>query len=132
MTNYEKNKELLVMYAVSDVSWGVKKDGTVFDCSSLCSVDCIFNRGITKCSHGRLEWLQEEYKEEPEVEVDWSKVPIDTPILVKTGINDEWTERLFAGYIAGKVCVFDGVNITSKDFYSIRSYNYAKLAEQKI
>lgn len=127
MTNYEKNKELLDMYAVADVSWGVDRDGKISECHGNCGY-CIF--GLDEiCTQKRLEWLQQEYKES-EPKVDWNKVPIDTPILVKTGINDEWTERLFAGYIAGKVCVFDGYD-TSENFVGISPWNYAKLAEQE-
>lgn len=128
MTNYEKNKAVLDMYAVANVFWGVDRDGKVSECDG-CSIDCIFH-GRGSCPQKRLKWLQEEYKE-PEVEVDWSKVPIDTPILVKTGINDEWTERIFAGYIADKVCVFDGYD-TSENFVGISPWNYAKLAEQEV
>lgn len=39
-------------------------------------------------------WLMEEHKEP---ETDWSKVPIDTPILVRGDEDDEWRERHFAG-----------------------------------
>lgn len=126
MTNYEKNKELLDMYAVADVSWGVDADGKISECHGNCGY-CIF--GLDEiCTQKRLEWLQQEYKES---EVDWNKVPIDTPILVKTGINDEWTERFFAGYIADKVCVFDSYD-TSENFVGISPWNYAKLAEQEM
>lgn len=128
MTNYEKNKQLLDMYAIADIAWGVDRDGKISECHGNCGY-CIF--GLDEiCTQKRLEWLQQEYKES-EPEVDWSKVPIDTPILVKTGINDEWTERIFAGYIAGKVCVFDGYD-TSENFVGISPWNYAKLAEQEI
>ena len=126
MTNYEKNKAQLDMYAVADIPWSVKKDGEIISCVNACYTDCIFD--LSTCPFERLKWLQEEYKEP---EVDWSKVEVDTPILVRHGENCKWKKRYFAGYIGGKVCVFDGVNITSKDFYSIRSYGYAKLAEQE-
>lgn len=126
MTNYEKNKELLDMYAIADVSWGVKKDGKVFDCYCNSCGDCIFN-GKGRCTQSRLNWLKQEYKE-PEPEVDWSKVPIGTPILVKKGINDEWTERNFAGYIGGKVCAFN-VGQNSENFNCIYTWYFAKLAE---
>ena len=125
MTNYEKNKTQLDMYAIADIAWGVDGSGKVSECD-FCN-NCIF-RGKGICTQSRLNWLQQEYKE-PELKVDWNKVPIDTPILVKTGINDEWTERLFAGYIAGKVCVFDGYD-TSENFIGISPWKYAKLAEE--
>lgn len=30
--------------------------------------------------------------------IDWSKVPIDTKVLVRDGYNDEWFKRHYAGY----------------------------------
>lgn len=126
MTNYEKNKALLDMYAVANVSWGVDKNGEVSKCKDC--TDCIFNRK-GNCSHIRLEWLQHEYKE-PEVEVDWTKVEVDTPILVKHRENAEWRERYFAGYIGGKVCTFD-MGDTSENFVCINRWKFAKLAEQE-
>lgn len=30
--------------------------------------------------------------------IDWSKVPIDTKVLVRDGDNDEWFKRHYAGY----------------------------------
>lgn len=128
MTNYEKNKTQLDMYAVANVSWGVDESGKVSRCDG-CSKNCIF-RGDGRCTQKRLEWLQQEYKES-EVEVDWSKVPIDTPILVRDLENDKWYGRYFAGYIGGKVCTF-GTGSTSDDFKVISPWNYAKLAEQEI
>lgn len=125
MTNYEKNKSQLDMYPVANVSWGVDKNGKVSRCDG-CSKNCIF-RGDGRCTQKRLERLQREYKE-PEVEVDWSKVEVNTPILVKKGINDEWTERYFAGYIDGKVCAFN-VGQNSENFNCIYVWYFAKLAE---
>lgn len=126
MTNYEKNKELLDMYAVADVSWGVDADGKISECHGNCGY-CIF--GLDEiCTQKRLEWLQQEYKE-PEVEVDWSKVPIDTPVLVRHHENAEWRERYFAGYIGGKVCAFD-YGTKSEDFVCINRWKFAKLAEE--
>ena len=126
MTNYEKNKTQLDMYAIADIAWGVNKDGKIFECHDINCGYCIFNP-FDICSRNRLKWLQEEYKEP---EIDWSKVPIDTHILVKKGINDEWTERNFAGYIGGKVCAFN-VGQNSENFNCIYQWYFAKLAEQE-
>lgn len=126
MTNYEKNKELLDMYAVADVSWGVDRDGKISECHGNCGY-CIF--GLDEiCTQKRLEWLQQEYKES---EVDWTKVEVDTPILVKNSEYYDWIKRYFAGYMWGKVCAFDNGN-TSEDFKVITPWKYAKLAEQEI
>ena len=128
MTNYEKNKTQLDMYAVANVGWGVDEDGKVIDCLSVDSEycdGCIFH-GVGYCSQKRLKWLQQEYKEP---EVDWSKVEIDTPILVRVG-EEEWQKRYFAGYIFGKVGVFNSGS-TSENFNSILFWDQAKLAEQE-
>lgn len=126
MTNYEKNKELLDMYAVADVSWGVDADGKISECHGNCGY-CIF--GLDEiCTQKRLAWLQQEYKEEPEV--DWSKVEVDTPILVRNGEDYDWIKRYFAGYMWGKVCAFDNGS-TSENFKVITPWNYVKLAEQE-
>lgn len=122
MTNYEKNKEQLDMYAVSQAHWSVDKDGKISGCTSC--ADCIFNDGRGSCSQKRINWLQQEYEE-----VDWSKVEIDTPILVRDDEYSEWENVHFAGYICGIVCAFDGEH-TSKNFNFVISWKYAKLAEQ--
>lgn len=125
MTNYEKNKELLDMYAVADVSWGVDADGKISECHGNCGY-CIF--GLDEiCTQKRLEWLQQEYKAS---EVDWSKVEIDTPISVRDNEDEEWKERYFAGYLKGKILAFAD-KTSSKSYASIYPWNYAKLAEQE-
>lgn len=130
MTNYEKYKDQIDWQARAGSSLAVRKsDNTPIMCEEIDCSECKFYQRGNTCGLQAIEWLKAEY-EEPEVEVDWNKVPIDTPILVKTGINDEWTERFFAGYIADKVCVFDGYD-TSENFVGISPWNYAKLAKKE-
>lgn len=47
-----------------------------------------------QCHMIKAVWLLEEH-EEPEV--DWSTVPIDTPVLVRDDNNSQWFKRHFAG-----------------------------------
>lgn len=123
MTNYEKNKTQLDMYAVADIAWAVDESGKVFECD-FCN-NCIFyGKGL--CTQQRLNWIQQEYKEP---EVDWSNVEVDTPILVRVG-EEEWQERYFAGYMFGKVGVFNSGS-TSENFNSILFWDQAKLAKQE-
>lgn len=42
-------------------------------------------------------WLDEEYTEPPEPEVDWSKVPVDTLVRVREHENCKWCLRYFKG-----------------------------------
>lgn len=69
-------------------------------------------------------WLDEEYQEP---EVDWSKVEVDTPILVSTNGQD-WIHRHFAEYRDGRVYAFDG-GVTSWTSNISTGWLYAKLAE---
>ena len=66
--------------------------------------------------------------EEPEV--DWSKVEVDTPILVKNSEDEEWRKRHFAKYKNGNVYAWsDG--LTSWTAYDKMVWKYAKLAEDE-
>lgn len=60
--------------------------------------------------------------------VDWSKVAVDTPILVRNN-GCVWTRRYFAEYKNGKVRTYsDGATSWSSDG-RMGSWEYAKLAE---
>lgn len=60
--------------------------------------------------------------------VDWSKVAVDTPILVRNN-GCVWTKRYFAEYKNGKVrTYFNGATSWSSDG-RMGSWDYAKLAE---
>lgn len=64
--------------------------------------------------------------------VDWSKVPVDTPVLVRSCKESEWKKRYFAFYKAGKVHTWDsGATSWSKEKIENTSWwNYVKLAEE--
>lgn len=73
-------------------------------------------------------WLDEEY-EEPEV--DWSKIAVDTPILVRDSKTGNWIKRYFAKFKDGKVHAWSlgGTSWSSDD--RIYDWKYAKLAEME-
>ena len=72
--------------------------------------------------------LAEDEKECKEPKVDWSKVEVDTPILVRQGKNGTWLERHFAKYENGDVYAWvDGQ--TSWTGADKIKWKYAKLAE---
>ena len=75
-------------------------------------------------------WLLEEYEEPEEPETDWSKVEVDTQILVKDYEEDEWEKRHFAKCEGGKVYAWNGgCTSWSEDF--MKGWKYAKLAESE-
>ena len=76
----------------------------------------------------QMIWLMEEYEEPKEPETDWSKVEVDTPILVRQGEKGQWLERHFAKYENGDVYAWvDGQ--TSWTGADKIKWKYAKLAE---
>ena len=75
-------------------------------------------------------WLLEDYEEPEEPEIDWSKIKVDTPILVRQGNNGKWLERHFAKYENGDVYAWiDGQ--TSWTGADNIKWKYAKLAESE-
>ena len=62
--------------------------------------------------------------------IDWSKVKVDTPILVSND-NKEWIKRYFARYEDGNVYGWlnGKTSWTATGELSIGHWNYAKLAE---
>ena len=74
-----------------------------------------------------IENILKPYKEEPEI--DWYKVAVDTPILVKDLKNDYWHERHFAKYVNGRVYAWTN-GTTSWTGTCTTAWDFAKLAEE--
>lgn len=85
--------------------------------------------GLT-CEHCILLqslWLNEEYKEQG---VDWSKVPVDTKILVGRSEDSISIRRHFAKYEDGKIFAFtDGNTSFTVGEDAMEYWKFAKLAE---
>ena len=98
-------------------------------CTNWYKAPVIFDAGFCKAQENFTTWLEEEYEQT----VDWSKVPVDTPILVKDErSSDEWFERHFAYYHGGKVYAWKNgrTSYTSQqDPPSV--WQYAKLYKQE-
>ena len=76
-------------------------------------------------------WLLKDY-EEPEI--DWSKVEVDTPILVRDDrATASWFRRYFAKFEDGVVYAWiDGkTSWTTLDDRGVVGWEYAKLAESE-
>ena len=63
--------------------------------------------------------------------VDWSKVAVDTPVLVRDFEEMKWGKRHFAFFKDGKVHTWDGgvTSWTCENPNCVMSWKYAKLAE---
>lgn len=120
MKNYEKYADEIKNYDgfnfCSDFVIPVIRKGC--ECSKSCE----------QCRMLQNIWLLEDY-EEPGV--DWSKVAVDTPILVKAVKSYSWWGRYFAKYENGKVFAWsDGrTSWSSTSTDDVTYWKYAKLAE---
>lgn len=130
MTNYEHYKEQ--MERITRLGRRVAMNATTGEivcCADINCNECLFQGSEdANCSQKAFEWADEEYKEP---EIDWSKVPIDTPVLVSDdGVN--WRRRYFVRRSeTGLFCVYsNGTTSWSADNCESR-YKYAKLWEMK-
>ena len=83
-----------------------------------------------RCRMLQTLWLLEEYKEP---ETDWSKVEVDTPILVRVTEDGEWIRRHFAKYENGLVYAWKDSRTSWTSLYDdeVTVWKYAKLAESE-
>ena len=93
MKNYEKYVEKIREYEGSSFCDEFIKPH-ILNLSDCVGVNCF------ACRMLQMIWLMEEY-EEPEV--DWSKVEVDTPILVRDSENSCWHKVHFAKYKDGEI-----------------------------
>lgn len=127
MLNKEKYKdELEEILVIGEAFAFDKKRNEICTCHNISCIICKFYVG-EGCGENRKEWLNSEYVDP---EVDWSKVPVDTPILVRDSEDEEWDKRYFAGFNGKKVCAWsDGATSWSadgeNDYYE---WEYAKIA----
>lgn len=95
MINYEKQKTEIDTIIERGICIAVNKSTKkVVLCPEIACAECLFfKRGSAGCGVRMMEWLVSEYKEP---EVDWSKVPIDTPVLASMD-GEKWYNFYFAG-----------------------------------
>ena len=135
MTNYEHYKEQ--MERITRLGRCVAMNATTGEivcCADINCNECLFQGSEdANCSQKAFEWADEEYKDD----VDWSKIPLDTPVLVS---NDKkiWVRRHFATPALKNDDCFtvrtfaDGkTEWSSEERDFCERWRYAKLAEVK-
>lgn len=128
MTNYEHYKsEIEKIVRMGRCVAVEEKTRRVTSCNQISCLQCRFDSCGCDCDTAALAWANAEYIE---TEVDWSKVAVDTPVLVKFYSYGNWIRRHFAKYQNGYVYTFNnGTTSWSNDDGGIASWKYAKLAE---
>lgn len=132
MLNREKYGNELMERVVNRGLFGLKDGKPVF-CTEIVCKDCDFyEKGSDSCkgsTYNFREWFNSEYVEPP---VDWSKVAVDTPILVRDSEKSAWKKRHFAKYENEIVYAWeDGATSWSVYKSNITDWKMAKLAESE-
>lgn len=132
MTNLEKYEDKIKLIIYSGNGFAItESDGKVAVCGIVNCNDCKFYKSTMSCRIQREKWLQKKYEERKEPKVDWSKVEIDTPILVSND-DENWYKRYFAKYNSERnvIYAFDR-GCTSWSADRTAAWDYAKLAKQE-
>lgn len=131
MLNREKFAKELVDIAIKGGNLAVV-DGKPVECDRINDCrHCYLNPSPgdgSSCRQNRQKWADSEVSDYL-APIDWSKVPIDTPVLVRDDDSDDWTKAYFAGFKNGRVCTWDnGATSWSTSIpYLVVSWRYAKL-----
>ena len=121
MKNYEKYADKIREYKGDNfcIDFVLPNIMESNDCSGTCDV----------CRMLQMIWLLEDYKESKEPKIDWSKVKVDTPILVRDYEGQEWANRYFAKYENKTIYAWDSGR-TSWTGDGVTEWKYAKLADE--
>ena len=128
MTNKEKYGNKIIELAIDEGVLALK-NGEPAPCAKIKCEDCDYGKSDS-CGGSEYkfqEWLNSEYVEPP---VDWSKVAVDTPILVRDIVGERWLRRYFAKYEDNTVYTWEnGATSWSADRSNVVGWGMAKLAE---
>ena len=129
MTNKEKFAEQILDIACSGSKIAVDKATLEpIACYKLECKHCLFNTySYDHCGDKTKKWANSKYVEPP---IDWSKVAVDTPILVRDSANLEWTKRYFAKYENGSVYAWADGRTSWSDGEHATPWELAKLPER--
>ena len=131
MTNKEKYaKEILDIACTGDRVAMRNSDNVIVGCRKLECLDCAFNTHGKGCNDAVEKWANSEYVEQP---VDWSKVAVDTSILVRDSEKESWRKRHFAKYENGIVYAWcaGATSWSACRSINITDWKFAKLAESE-
>lgn len=129
MLNKEKYTKEILEIACNGSALAVTNNKPA-SCKEIPCADCLF-RLDKNCEKSFTAWANSEYVKPP---VDWSKVPVDTPILVTANLDtDIWHKRYFAKYEHNEVHVWNGgaTSWSARGNNCVTAWNFAKLAESE-
>ena len=132
MTNKEKYGDKLIELAANAGVFALKNGEPALYKEIKCE-ECDFcNKSRRICKGSTCifrEWLNSEYKPK----IDWSKVAVDTPILVRDSEEEAWRKRYFAKYENETVYAWKlgRTSWSTRRSDDINAWKMAKLAESE-
>ena len=124
------NKEKYAKEILDNVCEGggfSKVRGVIKTCTNTSCLTCDFYNPKTKnCKQNLKAWAYSEY-----IEPDWTKVPVDTPIIVRISGSDRCERRYFAGFRDGEVYAWNNGMTSWTAFGKDTAWDYAELAESE-
>ena len=126
MLNKEKYAKEILDIACD--GYGIaKQNGHLQPCRHTACSKCDFNTTLC-CPEEIRKWANSEYKEP---EIDWNKVPVDTPIYVWNNNDNRTYKRHFAGYnkVNNMVIAFDDGRTSWSSGATTTNWDNAKIKE---
>lgn len=124
MLNKDYYKDVILDMAFRGQSIAVV-DGEPKACMRTSCAECALHGATKSCREARWDWANSEYGEK----VDWTKVPVDTKILVRDYNKEPWKRRYFARFEDGKVYAWNN-GATSYSEKRMTVWAQAKLFEE--
>ena len=128
MLNKEKYAKEILDIVCQDGTKPAVIDNIPIRCTDVSDChDCKFYAS-NNCNDAFLEWVNSEYKEP---EIDWSKVPVDTPIYVWDDNDNRTYKRHFAGYdkVNNMIIAFDNGGTSWSSGATTIRWIHAKIKE---
>lgn len=128
MLNKEKFAKEIAEIAINGIANDIAVvDGKPCMCRNTRCKDCYFNDS-NYCSKEFKEWANSEYKEP---EIDWERVPVDTPVLVWDRDGSNKLKRHYAGLRNGCFVTFDNGETSWSFSGEISSWLNCELARKE-
>lgn len=125
MVNYESidPKDIRTVF---QKYFAIDKDANEIEsCRDVICANCLFYTS-DDCMKAKKDWLDQPVFD-PEKDIDWSKVPVDTPVLVWNTDSEQY-RRYFSGIKDGRFGAYtDGRTSWSSITGSIRYWFHCKL-----
>ena len=128
MLNKEKYaKEILDIVCETGSRIGIINN-TPIKCDNIQCRECKLCEYDGNCSQEFVKWANSEYKER---EIDWNKVPVDTPIYVWDNNDNRTYKRHFAGYnkVNNMIIAFDNGGTSWSSGAATARWIHAKIKE---